>query len=274
MNDDSKLLEKYARLLIKTGINIQPGQTLVISSPIECAAFARLVAKVAYLEGARDVVLNWKDEILAKIRYLHAPDVVFSEFPAWQQDFFVSYVRQGAAFLTIAASDPELLQDVDAAKVAKVQKASNTALKEFRERLMSNRNTWCVASIPTTAWAKKVFAHLSEAKALEQLWQAIFAAVRVNHADPILAWAEHKKFLQTRIALLNEYHFKFLRYHNSLGTDLVIELSPEHIWLGGSEYTPEGIEFVANMPTEEVFTLPLRTGVNGRVVSSKPLNYN
>jgi aminopeptidase len=271
---DNELLEKYARLIIKTGINIQQGQTLVISSPIECAAFVRLVAKIAYLAGARDVVLNWKDELFAKIRYLHAPDEVFSEFPTWQQEFFLSYVRQGAAFLTIAASDPELLKAVNPEKVARVQKASNTALQEFRESLMSNRNTWCIASIPTKAWAKKVFAELPEAEAVEKLWQAIFQTVRVNTADPVLAWEEHKKTLQTRMAILNKYQFKSLHYKNSLGTDLVVELPPDHIWLGGSEYTPEGIEFIANMPTEEVFTLPQKNGVNGKVVSSKPLNYN
>jgi aminopeptidase len=271
---DPNLLKKYARLIVKTGINIQQGQTLVITSPIECAAFVRVVAKTAYLEGARDVVLNWKDELSTKIRFSYAPDEIFSEFPAWQQEFFLSYVRQGAAFLTIAASDPELLKDVNPEKVAKVQKASNTALQEFRERLMSNRNTWCIASIPTKAWAKKVFAELPEAEAVDKLWQAIFQTVRVNNADPIQAWEAHKKSLQTRMAILNKYQFKLLHYKNALGTDLVVELPPDHIWLGGSEYTPEGIEFIANMPTEEVFTLPQRTGVNGKVVSSKPLNYN
>ncbi|MBU2703587.1 aminopeptidase [Sporomusaceae bacterium BoRhaA] len=271
---DSELLEKYARLIIKTGINIQPGQTLVISSPIECAEFARLTAKIAYLEGARDVVLNWKDELFAKLRFLHAPEEVFSEYPAWQQEFFVSYVRQGAAFLTIAASDPELLKEVNPDRVAKVQKAGNTALKEYRERLMSNRNTWCIASIPTASWAKKVFPNVSEAEAVEKLWQAIFQTVRVGTNDPVQAWEEHKQALRHRMNLLNEHHFKFLHYKNSLGTDLTIELPEDHIWLGGSEYTPEGVEFIANMPTEEVFTLPKRTGVNGKVVSSKPLNYN
>lgn len=271
---DSNLLEKYAQLIVKRGINIQQGQTLVISSPIECAAFVRLVARIAYLEGARDVVLNWKDELFSKIRFSYAPDAVFSEFPAWQQEFFVSYVKQGAAFLTISASDPELLKDVNPERVAEVQKTSTKALQEFRERLMSNRNTWCVVSIPTQAWAKKVFAGIPEAEAVEKLWQAIFETARVNTADPILAWEDHKKSLQTRMALLNKYQFKFLHYKNSLGTDLVIELPQNHIWLGGAEYTPEGIEFIANIPTEEIFTLPQRTGVNGKVVSSKPLNYN
>jgi aminopeptidase len=267
-------LEKYADLIVKTGVNIQKGQTLVISSPIECAPFARMISQVAYQAGARDVVMNWKDELFSKIRFLHAPEEVFEEFPEWQKEFYTSYVRQGAAFVSIAASDPELLKDVDAARVAKVQKTSNLALHEYRERIMSHKNAWCIASIPTKSWAKKVFPDLSEEQAVEELWEAIFKTVRVDTEDPVASWNHHKENLKVSADFLNSNQFKFLRYKNSLGTDLEIELPEGHIWLGGSEFTPEGIEFIANMPTEEVFTLPKKTGVNGIVVSSMPLNYN
>jgi len=268
------LLEKYADLIVKTGVNLQKGQTLVISSPIECASFARMIAEVAYLAGARDVVMNWKDELFSKIRFLQAPEEVFEEFPEWQKEFYISYVKQGAAFISIAASDPELLKDVNPDRVAKVQKTSNLALQEYRERLMSNKNAWCVVSIPTKSWAKKVFPKLSEDEAMEKLWDAIFKTVRVDTEDPVAVWAEHKNKLKVSADFLNSHQFKFLHYKNSLGTNLEIELPAGHIWLGGSEYTPEGIEFIANMPTEEVFTLPKKTGVNGHVVSSMPLNYN
>jgi len=268
------LLEKYAALIVKTGVNIQQGQTLVISSPIECAFFARMIAEVAYQAGARDVVMNYKDELFSKMRLLKAPEEVFEEFPEWQKEFYISYVKQGAAFISIAATDPELLKDVSPERVAKVQKTSSIALKEYRERLMSNKNAWCVVSIPTKSWAKKVFPNLSEDEAIEKLWDGILATVRVGEGDPVAAWADHKKRLKERAHFLNLNQFKFLRYKNSLGTDLEIELPENHIWLGGSEYTPEGVEFIANMPTEEVFTLPKKTGVNGHVVSSMPLHYN
>ncbi len=271
---NSGMLEKYARLIVKTGINIQNKQTLVVVSPIECAAFARMIAEVAYKEGARDVVISWKDELFSKIRFLRAPEVVFDEFPEWQKEFYISYVRQGAAFISIAAADPELLKDVDPERVARVQKASNVALQEYRESLMSNKNVWCVVSIPTQSWAKKVFPQVSADQAVEKLWEAIFQSVRVDTADPVAAWEIHKKSLKRSMDFLNSSKFKVFHYKNSLGTDLKIELPEDHIWLGGSEYTPEGVEFIANMPTEEVFTLPKKTGVNGRVVSSKPLNYN
>lgn len=268
------LLEKYARLIVKTGVNIQNNQILVINSPIECASFARLVAQIAYEEGARDVVLNWKDELFTKIRFLQAPEEVFGEFPDWQKDFYLTYLRQGAAFLSISAADPELLKDVNPARVAKAQKTASIALQEYRENLMSNKNAWCVVSIPTASWAKKVFPDVPEEQAVEQLWEAIFEVVRVSSDNPVAAWEEHKNNLKKSMEFLNSHQFKTLRYKNSLGTDLTIELPEQHIWLGGAESTPIGLEFIANMPTEEVFTCPKKTGINGKVVSSKPLNYN
>ena len=267
-------LEKYAQLIVRTGINLQEKQTLVISSPIECAPFTRLIAEKAYREGARDVVIQWHDELFSKIRFLHAPEEIFEEFPEWQKELYLSYVHQGAAFLSIAVSDPELLKDVNPQRITKSQKASNTALKDYRDRLMSNKNTWCVVSIPTAAWSKKVFPHLSVEDSIEKLWNVIFKTVRVDTENPIVSWEEHKANLKRRMDILNSLALKSLHYQNSLGTDLNIELPENHIWLGGSEFTPEGIEFIANMPTEEVFTLPKKTGVNGKVISSMPLNYN
>jgi len=270
----SAMLEKYAQLVVKTGINIQQNQTLVISSPLECAPFARSIATIAYEAGAREVVMNWKDELSSKIKFLQAPDEIFDEFPEWQKEFYLSYARQGAAFISIAASDPELLKDVNPERVVRVQKAGNTALKEYRERMMSNKNTWSVVSIPTEAWAKKVFPEVSTEEAMEKLWTAILKSVRVDTADPVAAWQEHSRQLKLSMDYLNSHKFKLLHYKNSLGTDLRVELPAGHLWLGGPEYTADGTEFVANMPTEEVFTLPKKSGVNGVVVSSKPLNYN
>jgi aminopeptidase len=269
-----QFLEKYARLIVKTGLNIQKDQILVLTSPIECASFTRLVAQVAYEEGARDVVINWKDELFAKIRFLHAPAEVFKDFPQWEKDYYLSYVREGAAFLTIAASDPELLKEVDPQRVAQAQKTRSFALREFQERLMSNKNVWSIISIPTASWAQKVFPQLPAEAAIEKLWSAIVTAVRVDTADPAAAWEKHRDDLKKRMDFLNSHHFKFLHYKNAQGTDLQIELPDGHVWLGGSEYTPQGVEFIANMPTEEVFTVPHKKGANGTVVSSRPLNYN
>lgn len=272
--DNNKLLGKYAELLVKVGVNIQKDQILVISSPIECAEFVRMLAKNAYKHGAKDVVIRWIDELFSKIRYTYAPDEIFDEFPEWQKDFFLSYTRQGAAFLSISASDPELMKDVNQERIIRTSKARGKALREYMEAIMSNKNSWCVASIPTAAWAKKVFPKLSDEEAIKKLWKEIFNVVRVNVQDPVIAWEEHKLHLKKSIEFLNRNKFKMLHYKNSFGTDLKIQLSEKHIWVGGSDFTSSGVEFMANMPTEEVFTLPVKDGVNGIVVSSKPLIYN
>lgn len=272
MNDS--VLEKYATLVIKTGVNLQKDQTLVISSPIDCAPFARIMSKAAYQAGARDVVINWVDELSAKIRYLHAPQEVFDEFPEWRKDFYLSYLRQGGAFVSISASDPELLKDVNPENIIRAQRASNTALREYREKIMNHDNSWCVVSVPTIPWATKVFPGVSDDKAVELLWDAILKAVRVDSAEPIAAWEKHTADLRTRRDFLNSSKFKHLHYKSANGTDLTVALPEGHIWMGGSKNNASHIEFVANIPTEEVFTMPMKTGVNGTVVSSKPLVYN
>lgn len=268
------MLEKYASLIVKAGINLQKGQILVINSPVGCAYFVREIAQIAYKEGAKDVVINWSDDLFSRIRYLYAPEEVIGEFPEWKKEFYVSYARQGAAFLSIDSEDPEVMKGVDPERIVKYSRVFQTAVKEYRDRLMSNKNSWCIAAIPSAEWAKKVFPELTEEEAVEKLWEEILKTVRADKEDPVAAWEEHKSNLRRTLDFLNSNNFKQLNYKNSLGTDLSIELPEGHIWLGGSDYTQDGVAFIANMPTEEVFTLPKKTGVNGRVVSTKPLSYN
>jgi aminopeptidase len=267
-------MEKYARLVIQVGINLQEGQTLVVSSPIECATFARLLQVEAYRCGGREVVMRWIDEKSARITYDMAPDAIFDEYPEWSKSFFNGYTDSDAAFLTIMASDPELMKDVDPKRISRQNKARATALEHYRSRTMSNRNTWCVASAPSAAWAMKVFPGKTDAEAVRALWKAIYTAVRVDTPDPVLAWRRHQEALDARLAMLKEHNFASLRYKNSLGTDLVVTLPEGHQWFGGGDECPKGYVFVANMPTEEVFTMPHRDGAAGKVVSSMPLNYN
>ncbi|MEN1758984.1 aminopeptidase [Anoxynatronum sibiricum] len=265
---------KYAALIVKAGVNLQQGQTLVITAPIETAAFARMVAEQAYEAGAREVVMDWNDELSKKIKYLKAPEFVFDEYPEWKRMFYQTYAREGAAFVSIAAEDPELMKNVNPQRIMRAQKASNTANTEFRERLMGNANTWNVVSVPTVSWAKKVFPEMGEEAAVEALWEAILTSVRVDEPDPVAAWKHHKEQLETMSHWLNEKQFHQLHFSNSLGTDLTITLPERHIWTGGAEVSQQGVDFIANMPTEEVFTLPHRQGVDGLVVSSMPLQYN
>lgn len=269
------LLNKYAELVVRTGVNLQKGQLLVINSPIECSDFARRVAKAAFAAGARDVKVNWSDEKLARIRLDSAAAEVFDEFPAWRRDMFMDFKAKGAAVVSIHASDPTIFQNVDTDKLTRSQRAAGTALLEYRQAMMNNELRWCVVSIPTESWAVKVFPHEARETAVQKLWQEIFATVRLDESnDPIKAWQEHIAFLQQACRFMNEQKFTALKYKNSLGTNLTVGLPEGHIWAGGAEIAGDGVEFVANMPTEEIYTLPDKNRVDGIVYASKPLNYN
>lgn len=232
-----------------------------------------MLVEEAYIKGAKEVVVQWNDELTGKLKYKYSPMEVFETVPEWVKESRLSYAKEGACFLSISASDPELLKDVDPKKVATFRKASSIASREFSSRLMSNENAWSIVSIPTVGWAKKVFPNVSEDEAVEKLWDAIFKIVRVDSQDPVKAWEEHKNTLKKNMDFLNSKRFKSLHYTNSLGTDLIIQLPEKHLWAGGAEFTQDGTEFIANMPTEEIFSMPKKTGVNGKVVSSMPLNY-
>ena len=163
------LLRAYADLVVRVGVNLQKDQILVINAPIECAAFARTIAQQAFAAGAHDVVVSWSDEQLAHIRYEGGKKALFTEFPEWRRAFYEDYAAQGAAFVSIAARDPEIFGDIDPEKLKLANQAAGAALMEYRERLMNNRNTWCVVSVTTKGWAKKVLPDLSEDEAVERL---------------------------------------------------------------------------------------------------------
>ena len=265
-------LKEYAALLIKVGLNVQKGQTLVISTPVECAWFARMCAEEAYGAGCREVVVNWNDDALGRMKYLYAAEEVFDQVPLWRRHFFNDYALEGAAYLAISASDPENLKGVDAGRVVRAQRVGGKALREFNNLQMCGGFPWCIASIPIPSWAKRVFPGATEDEAMEKLWDAIFAAVRVSgDGGAVGKWREHLDTLALRREKLNGLNFKFLHYTNSLGTDLTVELPEEHVWEAGDDETLKGQSFIANIPTEELFTSPLKTGVNGVVYASMPL---
>lgn len=268
---DEKLLE-YARLLVRVGLNVQKGQRLVISSPVECAYFARMCAGEAYAAGCKEVVMNWHDDAMARMKYLHADNEIFDEVPLWRRHFFNDYALEGAAYLAISASDPENFKGVDSSRIIRAQQASGKALKDFDRLQMCSGFPWCIASIPIPSWAKTVFPGEDEAAATEKLWDAIFKAVRITgDGKAVDRWQEHLSTLHARMDKMNALRFKSLHYTNSLGTDLTVELPEGHIWEAGNDVTLSGQEFIANIPTEELFTAPVKTGVNGVVYSSMPL---
>ena len=265
-------LQEYARLLARVGLNIQKGQRLVISAPVECADFARLCAQEAYDAGCGEVVMNWHDDALPRMNYLHAEDGVFDAVPLWRRHFFNDHALEGAAYLAISATDPENLKGVDPQRIVRSQQASGKALKDFDRLQMCGGFPWCIASIPIPSWAKTVFPGLPEAEAMEKLWNAIFQAVRIRgDGSAVERWQEHLQTLHRRLDRLNALRFKSLHYVYSLGTDLTVELPEGHIWQAGDDVTLSGQSYIANIPTEEIFTAPLKSGVNGVVYSAMPL---
>jgi aminopeptidase len=267
------LLLKYAKLAVVKGINLQKNGLLIINSPIECNEFAKMIAEEAYNAGASDVVINYNDEKFNKIRFNNSSKEVLSFTPDFERDKYNYYVEKDAAFLSISASDPDIFKDVDSDKISAYQKSRRKALEKYHNACASNKNSWCIISIPTENWAKKIFNEADSKEAVEKLWDAIFTVMRLKEDNPIDAWDNHVNLLHKKVQELNEHEFEYLHFTNSLGTDLKVGLVKNHIWCGGEDTKQDGLKFIANMPTEEVYTTPKLDDVNGIVFSSKPLSY-
>ena len=269
---ENKKLREYAKLLVRVGLNVQKGQRMIISSPVECAFFARMCAEEAYAIGCKEVVMNWNDDAMTRMKYLHAEEEIFETVPLWRRHFFNDAALEGTAYLAISATDPENLKGVDTKRIVAAQRASGKALKDFDRLQMCGGFPWCIASIPIPSWAKTVFPGVSEAEAVEKLWEAIFSAVRISgDGSCVDKWKEHLDTLRKRLEKLNALNFKSLHYTNSLGTDLTVELPEGHVWEAGNDVTLSGQTYIANIPTEELFTSPLKTGVNRVVYAPMPL---
>ncbi len=273
MTTFNRQLEKYAELIVKVGVNVQEGQEVFVTGSIEMAELVRLVAGKAYEAGASNVHVDWTDEALSRLKYEKAADDVFTRFPEYETAKRGAFVASGAAFISIISPNPDLLKGIDSSRIGNYQKASGQGLAEFRRAIQADKVSWTVVAASTKDWATKVFPNSeSEQHAVEQLWEAIFAAVRLNAADPVKAWEEHNQTLHSKSDILNGKHFHKLQYR-APGTELTIELPEKHVWVAASSTNEKGISFMANMPTEEVFTVPLKTGANGYVSSTKPLSY-
>lgn len=265
-------LKKYAELAVNVGVNIQKGQLLVINAPIIAREFVYNIAEVAFNKGARNVHVEWNDDEFTKVKYTYAPDEAFTEYPLWKAKGYEEMAEDGAAVMSILAPNPELLKDVDPTRVATAQKTAGEAMATFRQYIQSDKISWTVIAYPTEEWAAKVFPNESQSERMKKLWEAILTATRVDEANPVSAWRKHQENLQQKVKILNAKRYKKLHYKGP-GTNLTIELPDKHLWVGGGGKNEQGIEFVPNIPTEEVFTTPKKDGVNGTVASTKPLNY-
>lgn len=269
---DLKLQEKYAELALKTGVNLQKDQVLMINSSIEGVAFTRILVKKAYELGAKDVVINWQDDEITLARYQHASEEALTTVPQWMVDKYMHYAETGVALLSVRSTNPDLLKDVDPERVAKATKASAQAMTGFRKYTMNDKLAWSIISIPTNDWAMKIFPGKDQETAKALLWDQIFKIVRIDQEDPLKAWDTHNQTLKAAHKILNDKKYTAMRF-KAPGTDITFGLPKGHIWKGGGAYTDKGLHFNPNMPTEEVFTMPDKYKVDGVVSSTKPLIY-
>ena len=272
-------LDIYADLTVDVAINLQPGQRLLIIGPLmnggvalEAATMVRRIAASAYRAGAELVEAIWGDEALQLVRFHHARKETLGKFSAWLPRALEDHAKAGHAVLSVYANDPDLLQHEPPDLVGALQQATSRAVVPFREHISRNATNWGVVAAASEAWAGKVFPEVPRDQQLSRLWDTIATLCRLDRPDPIAAWKAHLAALAARSEYLNRKRYTALRFAGP-GTDLTVGLPAGHIWVSGASLTQSGIRFVANLPTEEVFTIADRNRVEGTVRATKPLSY-
>ena len=256
-------LERYAELVVRLGANVQPGQEVFLFAFVEHAEFARAVARQAYRAGASYVNVHYRDEFVRRAMIELGPDEALPYSPAWLKTF-VEDLTGNAFIATTGEPHPGLLADLDGERVAR---AVPVDIAEIRLRQMTeNSVNWCGVGAPTEGWAEQVFGEPD----VERLWEKMIFCLRLDEPDPTAAWREHLARLAARTAALNELRADALRYRGP-GTDLTVGLLPGARWLSGADETASGISYVANMPTEEIFTSPDCRRADGTIRSTLPL---
>lgn len=266
-------LSRYAELLVKVGVNLQPGQQLVLRASTANLPLAREITRIAYEVGSPNVDVLLSDDALSRLKFTAGQEGTYEVFSEARALGMLHHGEIGSAMIAVLDSDPELFADINPAHVQAHQRAWGTRMKAYAELQMADQIPWSLGAAPSEAWAKKVFPNLPVPEAIRALWDNIFAATRVLETDPVAAWREHNAVLAEKRELLNQKNYRALHL-TAPGTDLTVGLADGHRWDGGASTTPEGVPFVANMPTEEVYTAPHRMRVDGTVRATMPLARN
>lgn len=267
------LLSKYADLIVNKGIAVVQDDYVLINADIEQAPLTRLIVKKAYEAGAKKVIVNWSDDILSRIDYEGQSIETLVDIPQYKIDEAHELLDKRAKRIALRSSNPNALKGVDAKKISESQLAASQALEKVRNATQANVVSWIVCAGAGTEWAKLVFPELDSTEAqVDALWDQIFKTTRVYEENPVQAWDDHEATLNEKAAFLNAEQFDQLHYTGP-GTDFTIGLPKNHVWESAGSLNEKGEVFIANMPTEEVFTAPDFRRAEGKVSSSKPLSY-
>lgn len=266
-------IKQYAKLIAKTGVNVQKNQEVLISAEVNQYEFVEILVKECYKLGAAKVIIDWRNQNLTALNVDYQSEETLSSVLAWELERLEHRVETLPALIHILSEDPDGLSDIDQLKYANAMQKRSSIVKPYRDR-MENLQQWCIAAVPSEAWAKKVFPKLSTKKAVEKLWEAILSCSRADGKDPIKAWKEHNSSLDKRCAYLNSLEIETLEYKSSNGTNFTVGLMPESRFCAGSEKTLQRkVQFNPNIPSEEIFTTPDKNTAEGIVFSSLPLSY-
>ena len=267
------ILRKYARLAVRKGVNLKKGQGCAIYAQVEQHEFAEMVAEEAYRAGAKWVQVFWQDQAVRKLDLRHQTVTQLSRVEEWEKVQQQMFVDQLPARIHISSEDPDGLKGVSVPKMQKAQAARSTVLRPYRKAI-DNKHQWTIIAVPSKKWAKKVFPGVRASVAEEKLWEAILQTVRVTpDNDPEAAWDQHNATLQEKSGKLNALDLDYLHYTAPNGTDFKCWLIPGAKWEGGGATILDGTFYNPNMPTEEVFTSPLKGKCEGTLVSTMPLSY-
>ena len=265
------VLREYARLIVRTGINVQKGQDVLVMADLDQPEFVKLVVEECYKAKARKVTVIWEYQGLQKLHARYQTVKTMGEVPKWQEERQQYFCDTLPCRLYLISEDPDGLKGVNTAKMAKARQLSYPILKPYIDD-RDGKQQWCIAAVPGVAWAKKVFPQLPKNKAVEKLWEAILSTSRVGE-DSIGAWEQHNADLRSRCDYLNALGIQKLHYTAENGTDLTVGMIPEAMFCGGAEVSRQGITFNPNIPTEECFISPMKGQAEGIVYSTKPLSY-
>ena len=275
MKITQELLQSYARLIVRSGANVRPGQTVLLNIAVDQAEFARMLTEECYRAGAKKVNLEWQSDGISRLHFQYADQETLGTVLPWEEAKAKQMVEDLPCRIFIASQDPDALAGISPEKISAVSQSRARVLRPYRSAI-DGKHQWVIAAYPSPQWARKCFPEDTAEEAVDKLWEAVLKTVRIDGVnDPVAAWKAHTEFISAKAAWLNTQNFRYLRYHSANGTDFTVELIPDARWEGaGAVNSRNGAFYIPNMPTEEIFTSPLAGSCEGVLVSTKPLSWN